>query len=30
MEGHLLESGRAAAAQLDARGFFDAGPDQNT
>ena len=30
MEGHLLESGRAAAAHLDARGFFDAGPDQNT
>lgn len=30
MEGHLLESGRAAAAQLDACGFFDAGPDQNT
>ena len=24
MEDHLLESGRAAAAELDARGFFDA------
>jgi len=31
MEDHLLESGRAAAAELDARGFFDADtPDRTT